>query len=257
MIDGEMNSQLSRYFNRSNQAETDAADIYKRLKTRSDAIKGKAGQDGAEAEEAAASAKKPQPRDLLDLSFKKKSQGAPAQPAGEKLTAEERRQKELKAILEKLNAEEAERYPARTTSAESGGVLSPDAAKELGATSNLSGFLNDLPLFSEFKTGLMDAFKMMDKGSLGSISAQYELNFSAMQYVSDSAGSFSYKETSINLKLDLNYVKASAGGRGQAIADLIGQANDFPALLQTLSGAASGTQAGAKTQATANDFVTQ
>ncbi|MDR2390875.1 MAG: DUF5610 domain-containing protein [Planctomycetota bacterium] len=263
MIDSEMNSQLSRYFNRSSQAETNtAADIYKRLKARNDTIKGKTNQDEEKTEEeAAVQTGKPKPRDLLDLSFKKKSQTATPQAVEEKLSAEERRQKELKAILDKLNAEEAERSSVETSPTESttGGVLSPDMSKELGATSELSGFLNDLPLFGEFKAGLMDAFKMMDKGSLGSISAQYELNFSSMQYVSDAAGAFSYKETSISMKLDLSYIKASAGksGGGQAIADLIGQAGDFPSLLQTLSNAASGTATGAGTQPTANDFITQ
>jgi hypothetical protein len=126
-------------------------------------------------------------------------------------------------------------------------------ADSLAASDGLSGFLNDMPLFDEFKTGLMDAFKLMDKGGLGSVSAQYELNYSSMRYIANAAGGYEYKETSLNFKLDLSYVKASAGnGGGRALADLIGQSTDFASLIETLKGAASG-----QPTATPKDFLAQ
>ncbi|MDR1536027.1 MAG: DUF5610 domain-containing protein [Planctomycetota bacterium] len=256
MVNGEMNS-LKNYFNRPAAGEggNSALEAFKKIKAKSDAIKGK-GEAAAAGEAESAAPEKTAPRDLLELKFNRKSQTEAEPGNGKPLSWEEKRQGELKAILDRLNSEEAPETESAT--AQSSGVLSPDLARELSASSGLSGFLNDLPLFDEFKTGLMNAFQLMDKGGLGAVSAQYELNFSAIQQISGASG-LDYRETSLSLKLDLNYLKASAGGGkgGQALAELIGGAGDFASLIEALGKAASG-QAGQTAPAKdPNDFLDQ
>ncbi len=193
-------------------------------------------------------------RHLMD-SFEKSKSG-PGAAGGEtetkELSSEEKRQAALKKIMAQLDAEEAQRYPRRhgenkaakanENTAASAGVSSAsfDDAKQDEGVENL---LNDLPLFNEFKTSLMDAFKNMDSTTRGSISAQYELNYSAMQYIAAEGGGYNYQETNFSIKLDLNYVKAAAGGMsGQEMADKLGEATDFESFVKTLQGFTQGNQ---------------
>lgn len=209
MINNDIANHLNRYFNNNSASASGnglAGDVYKKLKARHDTIHGRT--------DAADDAK----------------QGAnTATTPDASLSAEERRQKELQAILDKINAEDAAVAPAPANAADSNAAQSGD---------NFLGFLNDLPLFNEFKAGLVDAFTRLDSASSGSISAQYELNYTAMQYVADAAGNFSYKETSVSIKLDLNYVKAAAGdgAKGKSLAELLGGAQDMSQLVDILGG---------------------
>ena len=249
MINNDFTNSLKNFFNRNNKNEaTGAADIMKRLQAKRNSIRG--NESGAANEEAAAGeeasktapqAKKAKPN-YVDMFTKSKDPKAKTEAAETEddanLTAEEKRQKSLQKILEKLDAEEAQRHPNRNktktentnASAEvTSGVTSPDQNQ------GVEGFLNELPLFNEFKTSLMDAFKNMDSGTSGFISAQYELNYSSMQTIATAGGGYEYRETTVNLKFDLNYVKAAAGGMsGADIAKAIEGATDFDSLMNSL-----------------------
>lgn len=255
MINNDVSNHLSRYFtNRANPAEAGgvAANVYKRLKAKHDSIVGK----NTPAEEEAAAADKATNEHVGNGVLRTKKKAADNEAAKEKeqakakakdaeaeLSPEERRQKELKAILDKLNAEEAAGYPSRVKKDQAkeseevkSEIISPEKAEEKSGSGGFMSFLNDMPLFNEFKIGLMDAFKRLDSASAGSISAQYELNYTSMQYVANAAGGFDYKETTLNIKLDLNYVKAAAGGQsGKQIADMIGSSDDFESLVNNLN----------------------
>ncbi|MCD8141406.1 MAG: DUF5610 domain-containing protein [Planctomycetaceae bacterium] len=116
-------------------------------------------------------------------------------------------------------------------------ITNPEEASKV---SGLDNFLNDLPLFNEFKSSLVDAFKSLDGATAGSISAQYELNYTSMQYIAAENGNYEYKETTLSIKLDLNYVKAAAGGStGSEIASTIENAKDFESLMSSLQEIAS------------------
>ena len=250
MINNDLSNLFNRLYNRSNQNEAgrSPADILKNLKSRKAASKGDtapdAATDASQAQEAAKKSKPKTAQDILD-SFTKSKSGATADKTAaaedeSNLTAEEKRQRQLAKILEKIEAEEAAKYPNRVNkektkeTAQSDVVTTTDPA-EIKDKQGLEGFLNDLPLFNEFKTNLMDAFKSMDSATSGSISAQYELNYTSMQYIANAAGGYEYKETSLNIKFDLNYVKAAAGGKsGAEIADAIGNATDFESLMNNL-----------------------
>lgn len=196
MINDSLSNPLDRYFaSRSSASADGAADLYKKLKARRDVIQGKV----PEAEETA--------------------------DAAADLSPEERRQKEVREILDRINAQEAQ-SPAAEPVAASGGQKNLEA-DEYG----FPAFLNDLPLFNQFKTDLVNAFTSLDSAAAGSISAQYELNYSAIEMIANAAGGFDVKETSFSFKLDLNYVKAAAGKEKNAsLADIIGtdKANPSP-----------------------------
>ncbi len=220
----------------------------------------------ANASQTAAEASGKNRRNFVDAYERSKDGGKDNAAAKDKDTAqlspEEKRQAQLKRIMEKIEAEEAARYPNRakktdkTDGASGGKKTDADASASVVTTSDpaeiaekdggIGALLNDMPLFNEFKTSLMDAFRQMDSTTKGSISAQYELNVSSMKYIADAAGNYQYQETSFNLKLDLNYVKAGAGGMsGSEIADALEKAEDFEsfvAALQTVT--AQGQQEG-------------
>lgn len=248
MINNDLSKQLDRYFTRPAQSETggQAAELYKRLKSRQDAI---AGRNDAAEEKDKKTETKEEDKDTVDLETgKEKDKKTAAAKTDEKtISPEEKRRMELQSILDKINAEEAARYPDRAAKAEktekkeeNSGVITPEMEDDALAKLNsggLQGFLNDMPLFSEFKKGLIDAFNKMDSASSGFISAQYELNFSSMQYIADAANGGEYRETSLSIKLDLNYIKAAAGKgtTGKEIADILSNSEEFPSLMESLS----------------------
>ncbi len=250
-------------YNKNGANKTDAGGVasglFEKLKKKRAALAEGAGE-GDDAQNANAVSDKDganktaHKRHLID-SYEKSKSGAAAtggETETKELSAEEKRQAALKKIMAQLDAEEAQRYPRRhaenkaakaaeNTTASSGvSSASFDDAKKDDGVGNL---LNDLPLFNEFKTSLMDAFKNMDSTTRGSISAQYELNYSAMQYIAAEGGGYSYQETNFSIKLDLNYVKAAAGGMsGQEMADKLGEATDFESFVKTLQGFSQGNQ---------------
>lgn len=200
MINNDFTNQLKNFFNRSNKNESGstAADMFKKLKAKQDAIRS-GGKPAEEAAAADATAKEKTKANPLDTYTKSKDKTAVKKEDSAELSPEEKRQRSLKKILEKIEAEEAQRYPNRNKnktdeSAKSEVITSTDPA-DLSTKPGLEGFLNDLPLFNEFKTNLMDAFKSMDSATMDSISAQYELNYSSMQYIANEAGGYEYKET--------------------------------------------------------------
>jgi hypothetical protein len=195
-----------------------------------------------------------------------KTDATPAAPAPQEdeanMSPEEKRQKELADILAKIEKEEAQkngnrykdkndnrpdhannstdnnRYKDKNsgkTDASKGSASSNVTSSVQNPSGGMDGFLNEMPLFNEFKTSLMDAFKNMDSGSSGMIRAQYELNYSSMQAIANAAGGFEYEETTVNVKFDLNYVKAANGGTsGEEIAEAIEGATDFASLMDAL-----------------------
>lgn len=245
MINNELSNLFANLYNRN--AKKDAA------ATSGDSGKAK-GRDNAQAaaDPAQAEAAKKPRRNSVDEY--QRSQDA----AG--LTSEEKRRASIQKIMDKLDAEEAMRYPARANQNSSANSANSSKKPEqsgktdetnasAGVTADfgdvkdkdgIGALLNDMPLFNEFKTSLMDAFRSMDGATSGSIKAQYELNYSSMQYIADAAGNYKYEETNFNIKLDLNYVKAGAGNMsGSEIADAIENADDFEsfvAALQDISG---------------------
>lgn len=205
MINNNTTNPFDRYFaNRSSSAAGNAADLYKKLKTRRDAINGKAPEtEQAEKDSASSNAN---------------------------LSPEERRRKEVQEILDQINAQE----PKATTADPAKNAQETTAAANNQAATEIDeygfpAFLNDLPLFNQFKTDLVNAFKGLDSATAGSISAQYELNYSAVEMIANDAGGFDVKETNFSFKLDLNYVKAAAGkGKNASLADLFGTEKTNP-----------------------------
>ncbi len=192
---------------------------------------------------------------------------ANASKKNENMSAEEKRQAELAEIMKKIEAEEQQKHgnkykdkndnrPDHANASSDNnrykdkdkgknGVDGSSSSSSSSASSSVSsvvenpgdveGFLNDMPLFNEFKTSLMDAFKSMDSGTSGAIRAQYEFNYSSMQAIANAAGGFEYEETSVNVKFDLSYVKAANGGTsGKEIAEALEGATDFASLMDAL-----------------------
>lgn len=279
MINNDASNQLNRYFNRPADGGGNLADtLKKRLKAKQEAMADPSAKDENEsAKIAAPDANKTGAlgRGILRNAAKDKKEetdaaanngkedensrqktAADAGEDGEDLSPMEKRRRELQAIMDRLNAEEAQRNPRlyekqQTAAAAGVGATDNDPATGSGG---IEGFLNDMPLFNEFKTGLMAAFKQLDSASAGSISAQYELNYTTMQYIANAAGGYDYQETTVNVKLDLNYIKAAAGGAtGKEIAAAIGGSEDFASLIENLQKAGQNQQAGSASNA---DFMT-
>ena len=244
MINNNLANHLNRFFNKGAQKNEAGGASDTKGKGKNDAAD-PAANDAAQAQ---AASKKKRPN-YVDQ-FTRSKEGRPSAAAEEKdaaeLSPEEKRKAAIQKIMDKLDAEEAARYPNRVKEKEAAKTESTEANSEVITTTDpsqvkdkegIGALLNDLPLFNEFKTSLMDAFRSMDSASYGSISAQYELNYSSMQYIADAAGNYKYEETSFNLKLDLNYVKAGAGGMsGADMADALGKADDFESFVATLQG---------------------
>ncbi len=176
-----------------------------------------------------------------------RSNAQETEEAPKELSVNEKRQAALKKIMDRLDAEEAAKYPNRNkdktdetsgsktdTSASSTVTTVTDPA-EVSKQDGLGALLNDLPLFNEFKTSLAEAFKSMDGATFGAISAQYEVNYSSMEYIADAAGNYEMKETKFSMKLDLNYVQAASGKSASELADSIANAEDFESLVNTLN----------------------
>lgn len=244
MIKNELNNLFNNLYNnranKKNEAGGNAAD----------SGKAKGRDNGAQAANDAtqAQAKKPR-RSFVDEYEKSKDGNSKTETTANadtvELTSEEKRRAALQKIMDKLDAEEAARYPSRVNKKDrteskdkTEKTDGTNAAANLDDVKNKDGIgalLNDMPLFNEFKTGLMEAFRSMDGVTSGSIRAQYELNYSSMQYIADAGGKYQYQETSLNIKLDLNYVKAGAGDMsGAEIADAIGNAEDFESFVAAL-----------------------
>ncbi len=253
MINNDLSSQLARYYNQQNQktesagqSSSRASEAFQRLKSRQNTIQGKPAKTDKTGQ-----------TDTAD-----KTDAKTAATEEQNLSPMERRKKELAAIMDRLNREESERYPGRNKNKTTTPVQTGDTNQAATTTNDIDnanalGFLNDLPLFNEFKAGLTDAFKMLDGASAGSISAQYELNYSAMQYIANDAGEFEYKETNVSIKLDLNYIKAASGGKtGKEIADAIGNAKDFGSLVENLKNIGQNDMAAAKQSFNPQDMMT-
>ena len=266
MINNELSNHLNNFFNNRNKkneaAGNTSSDLMGRLmKNKQNQTAKETGGDAAQAQPSQAG-KAPKRRNFVDEYEKSKDPKASqaADTDSVELSAAEKRQAQLKKIMDQLDAEEAARYPGRTDKTDSAkktettatsDVVTTSDPKEVSEKEGIGALLNDMPLFNEFKTSLMDAFRKMDSTTAGSISAQYELNYSSMQYIADAAGNFQYQETSFSLKLDINYVKAGAGGMsGSEIADALGKAEDFESFVAALQGVAgqlgSGEQAAAE-----------
>ena len=268
MINNLHNQLMNLYNNRTNKNEAGgAADLAKRLRDKQLAVRGGADKTAEEQAaneadakarqtETAAGKKRPTLLDAYTRSNEPqgKARGHDKHDKQDKdeveLSSEEKRQAALKKIMDKLDAEEAARHPNRVKdkdkTSKQDGVTDTKDAKKSNNISGVEGLLNDLPLFNEFKSSLIDAFKSMDSATSGSISAQYELNYSTMQYIAAEGGGYEYKETNFNLKFDLNYVKAAGGKTGSEIAAALESATDFASLVSSLEevGAMSGQQAG-------------
>ncbi len=244
MIKNELNNLFNNLYNnranKKNEAGGNAAD----------SGKAKGRDNGAQAANDATQAQAKKPRRSFVDEYEKSKDGnskteTKANADTVELTSEEKRRAALQKIMDKLDAEEAARYPSRVNKKDrteskdkTEKTDGTNAAANLDDVKNKDGIgalLNDMPLFNEFKTGLMEAFRSMDGVTSGSIRAQYELNYSSMQYIADAGGKYQYQETSLNIKLDLNYVKAGAGDMsGAEIADAIGNAEDFESFVAAL-----------------------
>ncbi len=275
-MDGKIMSITNDFFNRfnnynKNTNKTDtggvASDLFNKLKNKK-AAQAEGADENGETQETGQTAGKEKTdktahkRNLMDSYEKAKSGAANPETETKELSAEEKRQAALKKIMAQLDAEEAQRYPRRHANTNANGSnnaanannanAADKAATNASASSSVSSasfdearedggidqLLNDLPLFNEFKTSLMDAFRSMDSGTKGSITAQYEMNYSAMQYIAAEGGGYNYEETNFSIKLDLNYVKAAAGGgmTGAEMADKLGEAKDFESFVKVLQG---------------------
>ncbi len=243
------------YSNRGKTTDSGgAADVMRRLRERRDAVRN-GGQPAAEAattdeaaaqEAPAAATKRKRPnyaKAFEDSKNPEKKKAAEQKAADEAdLSPHEKRQKALQEIMDRLDAEEAAKYPNRVKKDKTdaaANVTTTTNPEDASKVSGIENFLNDMPLFNEFKSSLVDAFKSLDGATSGSISAQYELNYTSMQYIAAENGDFEYKETTLNIKLDLNYVKAAAGGSTKEIASAIENAKDFESLMSSLQEIAS------------------
>lgn len=262
MINNELSNHLSNLFNnranKKNEAGGASSDSTKKAQDKNaDAAQEAAGKSTGQAKKTS--------KDFIDA-YEKSKEGKTdnAKTANKdtvELTSEEKRKAALQKIMDKLDAEEAARYPNRnkkTDSASNSNSGSSANKTETNANSQVTtvtdpaeaaekdgigALLNDLPLFNEFKSSLIDAFRSMDSSSYGAISAQYEVNYSSMQYIADAAGNYQYQETSFNLKIDLNYVKAGAGSMsGSEIADALENAEDFESFVAALQTATTQAQ---------------
>ncbi|MCD8350346.1 MAG: DUF5610 domain-containing protein [Planctomycetaceae bacterium] len=243
------------YSNRGNSNESGGpADVMRRLRERRDAIRNggpkpaatEATDEAAKQEApAAATKKRPNYAKAFEDSKNPEKKKATEQKAADEanLSPHEKRQKALQEIMDRLDAEEAAKYPNRVKKDKtdaSSTVTTVTNPEDASKVSGLDSFLNDLPLFNEFKSSLADAFKSLDGATSGSISAQYELNYTSMQYIAAENGNYEYQETTLSIKLDLNYVKAAAGGStGSEIAGAIENAKDFESLMSSLQDIAS------------------
>ncbi|MDR1611854.1 MAG: DUF5610 domain-containing protein [Planctomycetota bacterium] len=220
MINNDITNPLERYFASGNAGDAKAADYIKQIRERRAALNGKAAGDPDSTREEDAASKS---------TAKEKNADA-------NLSPEERRQKEIKAILDKINAEETQKRGAdKTVAPNPENSNQPDKSKDIlqivangiegGAVDEYGfpAFLNDLPIFDQFKTDLLDAFKRLDGATAGSISAQFELNYSSVRMIANEFGGYDLTETSYSFKLDLNYLKAASGsGRNASLAELFG-----------------------------------
>ncbi len=260
MINNELSNLFNNLYNRANKKNEAGGNS-------ADSGKAKGRDNGAQAANDATGAQAKKPRRNFVDEYQRSKDGSNTQSSAQtdtaELSSEEKRQASLKKIMERIEAEEAQRYPrlAEKNKAEAAKkTTSTDASASTSTTTNfddvkdkdgVGALLNDMPLFNEFKTSLMDAFRSMDGATTGSIRAQYELNYSSMQYIADAAGNYQYQETSFNLKLDLNYVKAGAGSMsGAEIADALENAEDFESFVAALQNVTA--QAGAAAQAGAS-----
>ncbi|MDR0361391.1 MAG: DUF5610 domain-containing protein [Planctomycetota bacterium] len=205
MINNDMSNPLERFFSNHAGDTNRPADLYERIKERRDAIGGKKADEFEVAQ-----------KDAADKT------AANAKPEDAKLSPEERRRKEVQAILAQMNAEEAKDKPVE----KKGQASNVDASGKRIADVDGYGFpafLNDLPLFNQFKTDLVNAFRSLDGATAGSISAQFELNYRSVEMIANEMGGYEIREATYNFKLDLNYVKAAAGAdKNASMSELFG-----------------------------------
>ena len=205
MINSDYSNPINHFLNtRANAKKEGVADVYKKIKDRQDAIAGKSPE--------------PEPA---------KSAPAASTPKADALSSEERRQRDIRDILNRINAEEAQssRTPAKAEDAAPATPVGSAQAPQSFDPSQFGfpEFLNDMPLFAQFKEDLINAYKSLDGATSGAISAQFELNYSSVEMIANAAGGYDVKETQFNFKLDLNYVKAASGkGSNASISDLFG-----------------------------------
>ncbi|MCC8109564.1 MAG: DUF5610 domain-containing protein [Planctomycetes bacterium] len=247
MINNEFFKNFNPFGNR-NAAKSDGKNMASQL---AESIKNRraAKQDGSQIPANAKKLTTQEPTERKGLGFDRfeRSSDKETEEAPKELSVNERRQAALKKIMDRLDAEEAAKYPnrnkgkaedasgAKTDTSASSEITTVTDPAEVAQKDGLSALLNDLPLFNEFKTGLAEAFKSMDGASFGAISAQYEVNYSAMEYIADAAGNYEMKETKFSMKLDLNYVQAASGKSASELADSIANAEDFESLVNTLN----------------------
>lgn len=245
MINNNAGDILNRFFNNraANGQSGNAADMYRRLQERRKTMMEKADPDAEAAKAAAAEEESDTVETSASGKAAKEGEGAAARQGGEKqskksdadLSPQERRKMELQAILDKINREEGERRGGAAETREKSNIVTvEDKDGNMKSSGGVTDFLNDLPLFNEFKSGLIDAFKSLDGNAAGGINAQYELNYTTMQYVANAAGGFEYKEASLTVKIDMTYMKA-AGGSTKEIVDALSGATDFNSLVSALS----------------------
>lgn len=195
MINNNVNNPLDRYFAAKNKtapgAGGTAADMFKQIKAQRDAI---LGQTAAKAEEKDADAGKN--KSAVDS-------GAAQRDS-------------MKSFLDDVIAKG--KTNAATTAAADDDAVTLDPSDE-----KVMQFLNDMPLFDQFKQDLMKAYKSLDGASAGMISAQFEFSYSSMEMIANEAGGYDVKETAFNFKLDFNYVKAASGkGKNASLSDIFG-----------------------------------
>lgn len=284
MINNDIQNQLGRYLNNHNSKTGGGSilnDMIRGLKAKHEAAQGKTmGKSVDTSAETAESKNEKQSektikQNQLQRYYNRKNGIATEKPDSnaakttskeedEELTPMQRREKELKAIMAKLDAEEAQRNASRHSNqkdkassndktSENGTVTTSDPS----ALSGIDGFLNDMPLFDEFKSGLVKAFESLDKASAGAISAQYELNYTSIQYIANAAGGYDYQETAVNVKLDLNYIKAAAGGQtGKELSNAIAESTDFASMIENLQKVGQSQQSQQTQLVTPQNFMT-
>ncbi|MDR3210788.1 MAG: DUF5610 domain-containing protein [Planctomycetota bacterium] len=211
MINNDYNNSFINLFNNRQSTKADtAADLIKKVKARQDSIAGKPTAEG---------------------------EAKSDKTADSNLSPEERRQKELKEIMAKIEADEAQRQsnlPAKsavTTPEVQEGVTTPESQGLTGSLDKFGfpEFLNDMPLFNDFKKDLVAAFNSLDSATSGSINAQYELNYNSIQMIANANGGYDVTETSYAFKFDLNYVKAASGlDKNASLADIFGVEKEQP-----------------------------
>ncbi len=235
MINNDFSNPLSRYFaNRaSSKNESSAADLYKKLRDRKNKVEGKETENTDSTNKTA--------------SDKTASSKSSSQSSG------------LKELLDRINSEldqgKSLGSDKKTNSSDKTNSTNSSSDNKTNENSNVMSFtnedmqkymetgelnfpefLNDLPLFSQFKEDLASAFKSLDGATAGGISAQYELNFRSVQMIANEAGGYDVEEVSYNFKLDLNYVKAASGSdKNSSLSDLFGSGKTNPSPTDFLS----------------------